>query len=391
MDKEVAALIARLVKTANAGIVLPRTNNMEQLRKAAMDNDLQARMEKTSRALASGLYHGAKSLFGGAKSLGSGAVNGTSNLVTGTALRPFTSRVPGAGVMGPRQFSGTNTMLTAAAAPAAYAGHGELQENAANTVGSNYNPLTWGRNRIGQQLGMSQGPSHEDVYKRNNDKLTGLRDKLKGEIDSASGDPELQRELKARMAKGDETGEYGDSSTMFDPLSGRFGGLNPLRHSLGGLNPFAPDSGKTYHDRMLGKQNLLQGDYDKAMKESGPQPGDVDSLRKLQGQLDAGGMLPNRRAQLEAELKSMRTRMNQPAGHENDDAKAIAARMSSAGMYRKPFAAPNTPTLEAGAGNWGNIGRRPTRPSGFGFNPYANASSGGAWDSVIGNGQSPYG
>jgi hypothetical protein len=344
-------------------------NAIALLRKAAADKDVAARMEKTAKFLG-------ELIGGGAKALGRG--------LGGTVARSFTSRLPGAGVMGGRRFSAAKTLGTAAAAAPVY----QHASNAAeDTHGMSANPLTWFRGSIGRNLGFSGGPSREDIFKRNQQRLNDVGSGIKGEMDQAtmSGDRPKWNELNARYQSGDFAQSHG-----WDLANGKIGDINPLSYRMGGLNPWAKGTGADYQNPMAQQQGAMQGDYNEAMKKSGPQPGDQAMMQQLRERLQDPKLLPHQHAAMQQQLDSLQRQMTAPAGSESALAKQIRESMTGAGMRHVGYKpAPNPAPGGDPAAPLAYMGRRPQGVQGNAVNRYDFRRL-DPWEESIRNQNSPF-
>lgn len=295
------------------------------------------------------------------------------------------SLISGATLPVPRQFSLGRTAATAGGLGVGGAGAGltaaHANDAADNTVGMSMNPLTWGRGSLGRSLGMSGGPSEEDVYRQNQSGYTDAAKGIRGDMDSAlaAGDHEKWQGLNAKFMSGD----FGAAT-----------GANPLNWRMGGLNPFAAQKGRVYQDRMLGAQQGLQSKYDTEMTKAGPRPGDQEMMSHLQDRLTRGDLLPEQANAMQSQLEALRKRLGQAPGTESDAAAAIKSRMTGAGMRFTPHRMPGSPgaaTAQPYAG-W-NLAGRPQLPgymTGQQMMPADHRPPGGFWDAVVGQGSSPF-
>jgi len=375
MNKVAAARIAVLVKTAGLTPV-----QAALLVKAAADaSNVQARMEKDAYARA----------FGSA--LGSRL----------TKLTPGLNRAwtrPGAAAGAPRTFSGAKLGKSLAYGGGTAVVGGHAYNDAANTQGTSYNPLTWHRGKIGQRLGLGNtfNPSEEDIFKRNQAGFNESAQSIKSQMDAAPpGSPEWAA-LNDKYQKGDFGVDHGWS--IGGMLDGKMPDINPLNYRMGGLNPFATRRGEGYQGNMQAQQGALQGKYNAEMGKVGPQPGDPEMMKKLQEQMAAGDLLPHQHEAMQKQLSALEGRMKQKPGEENDAARQIKERMvgklgpdgklvpgGGAGMRWQPWKPPGATTAPTAApaaggnpsGNW-HLGSRPRMPGyaqGYVVNPqdYRNA------------------
>jgi hypothetical protein len=293
----------------------------------------------------------------------------------GTIGRPFTQRMPGAGLMGARKFAPGRTAAVLGGGGVATLGGGHMYNAAQNQTGRDwYNPFTWGSR-----------PSEEDIFKRNSEEYDRASAELRGEMDTAlaAGDMSKYNGLNERMQRGDF-----QESTGWNPLNWRFGGLNPFSSAT---------PGATLQQRMLDQQKALQGKYNAEMGKSGPQAGDAELVKALQERMASPDLLPQQAAAMQKQLDAVRARMKQAPGVQNDAATQIRQRMESAGMRFTPFggarpaAAPAAPGPQPYTG-W-NLGGRPRMPGYMtgaammpgDFRPYQQP-----WDFVQQSGSSPF-
>lgn len=128
---------------------------------------------------------------------------------------------------------------TAGAAGAGTVGYGHLQNDAQDTVGRSFNPLTW-----------LNPNSRQQVFSGNVDRANQMQGGMHNQIASAlaSGDFDTAQKLQGKM----ESGQFNDNS-WFNPR-------------MGGLNPFASGNAKSYADTARGIQGGDQGRFDAAQK-----------------------------------------------------------------------------------------------------------------------------
>lgn len=340
-------------------------NAMHSLGVAAMDKGLADRLEKSAGPMDM-LAKGVGGLMGGGK-----------RLLSTTVGRPMTSRMPGAGAFGPRQFSpGRTAGLMGAGAGGVVGGH--MYENAQDQTGVGLNPMTWGRGSIGRSMGMSGGPSPEDIFKRHQAGYDEARHGIQSEMDGAVNDPEKFKQLNERFQQGDFKADTG---------------WNPMNWSMGGLNPFGKQTGVGHQGHMLEQQKALQGQYNTEAGKSGPQAGDQDMQKYLEERMQSPDLLPAQHQAMQKQLDAMKSRMSQAPGTPNDAASAIKHRMESSGMRFNPLR-PQGGGQQGPkpSGGW-NLGGRPRMPGYMtgaammpgDFRPYQQP-----WDYVQNSNSSPF-
>lgn len=313
--RRMAAFLKQAGSDTNRRLAL--LNAAVSLIKAANDKQLEARLTKTA-----GLGNLLPRIAGGAARTGPswGSLGrGLKRLTSNTVARPFTKRMPGEGFMGgARQFAPGRTAGIAGGTGLALGGM-HAHEAAKDTAGIDaLNPFTYGRGSIGRALGADQGPSEEDIFRRNQQGYDRASAAHLQRMNDAVGTPEYDK-LNDQFQRGEFSEEVG-----WD---------DPGRWRFGGLNPFAPaSSGKYYQQRMLAQQKGLQGKYDAMMGKVGPQPGDSEAIAKLTEQLQTGDLLPQQAQALQRHLDVLKKRMGETPGVESPEAKAIRERMEAAGM-----------------------------------------------------------
>jgi hypothetical protein len=240
-------------------------------------------------------------------------------------------------------------------------GYGHLRNDAADTVGKSWNPLTWGG-----------GNSAEDVYKANLAKWNAQRQELAERMKAVQDtDPAKYQELERQW----QSGDHGQSAW-----------------SLGGLNPFASRSAARHQELALSAQDDLQKKYTDAMGKVGPRASDPDRIKEIDENLTTGRMLPGQAEELEAEKARIRRRMETAAGTESSEAAEIRKRMEAAGMRMRGVKPP--PQLHP-YGAW-HVGVRPGgtpgNAQGFGKGRYDyRQPQRDVWEDVIANNNSIFG